>query len=85
MANALHELCDLIKSDVSERDGGIAVMEILVYLLALAESCDSAVLPMDRACVGQRSLKRFVSAHKRSLTKSKSLGKDLPELILVSP
>ena len=85
LADSAHKLGDLVQTNVTERNGGITAVEQMLDALTLAESCKSAVLPVNRADVACDLLECFVTAHKSLKAKLESLVKELPELLLVAP
>ena len=84
MALARHKLDALIKTCITERNGGISAEEKLVDGLALLQSCQCTVLPENGSGIGQGALKTLVTAKERAVAKLQSFVKDLPELFNVT-
>ena len=76
---AVERVYALPKACITERKCGVTAVEILVDLLALLKTGESAVLPEDGSGVGECAGESLVTALKRSVTELHSLVEYLPE------
>lgn len=79
-----HGLDTLVKAGISQRDGGVPVIEQFVNRLALFQAGQRTVLPMDRGCVGKRAQQSLVTQPQRPVAQLQPFVKDLPEFFKVS-
>ena len=77
--NALPKAC------ITERNGGISAVKILINSFSLGNSCKSAVLPKNGSGIGKSAGKSFVTSLERSVAKLHSLIENLTEFIHIAP
>lgn len=74
----------LPQSGIAERNGGISAVQQLVYLLALFESCERAVLPQYGRGVGQRAFQTLVTRLERAVAQLETVVEYLPEFVEIA-
>ena len=84
LAAALHQIGHLIQSDISQRHGGITVVQVFVDGLTLLQTGDGAVLPVDGAHIGYHALQCLMTAHQCFIAQLQTLIQQFPELLLIS-
>ena len=84
MALAGHPHAHFVNSSISQRNGGIVVVEHLIDCLALLQPCSSPMLPDDRGNVGGYTDQPFMPDLQRLMAKFETFVKNLPKLLHVT-
>ena len=84
MGFAGHQLGYFVQTDITQRNGGIAVLQEFVNGFALIQTSDSTVLPVNRANIGANTHEGIVTAHERFVAQIQTFVQQFPEGFLVT-
>ena len=84
LAASFHQIRGLIQSDISQRHGGITIVQVFVDGLALLQTGDGSVLPVDGAHIGYHTFQCLVTAHQCFITQFQTLVQQFPEFLFIS-
>ena len=84
LAFAGHKISKFIKTDISERQRRIPIVQVFINRFTFFQTCYSTVLPVNRAYVRHNTLQCFMTAHKRLIAKLQTFVKQFPKLFFIA-
>ena len=79
-----HPHTHFIKSGISKRDGGIAIVQQLINLLSLLQTCQRTILPEDRCHIRNRAEQPLMPAAQTAMTELQTLIQNFPEFLHIT-